>query len=202
MSVAQVIKRVLDVAVAGGALLVASPLLAASAAAVWLDVGTPILFRQRRIGKDASPFELYKLRTMRAAIDKRGRPLPDGERLTAVGKFLRASSLDEIPQLWNVLRGDMSLVGPRPLLPEYLPRYSPAQARRHDVKPGVTGLAQIEGRNALSWPEKFRLDLWYIDHWSLVLDAKILVRTVAVVLSRSGISAPGSATMPPFQGET
>jgi lipopolysaccharide/colanic/teichoic acid biosynthesis glycosyltransferase len=195
------VKRVLDVAVASTSVVVGAPLFAVAAALVYADVGRPLLFRQNRVGQGGRIFELTKFRTMRSATGPDGRPLPDGERLTRVGRFLRASSLDELPQLFNVLRGDMSLVGPRPLLVEYLARYSPEQARRHEVKPGITGLAQVEGRNTLSWPEKFALDVFYIDHWSLALDLRILARTVGAVLRRRGISAAGEATMPEFRGE-
>jgi sugar transferase EpsL len=195
------VKRLIDVAVAASVLVLGAPVLAATAALVYADVGRPVLFRQPRVGLGGRVFELIKFRTMKDAIDRDGRPLPDGERLGRVGRLLRASSLDELPQLINVLRGEMSLVGPRPLLVEYLPRYSPQQARRHEVQPGITGLAQVAGRNALSWPEKFALDVHYVDHQSLGLDLTILARTVAAVLRRDGISAAGQATMPPFRGE-
>ena len=195
------VKRLIDVAVAAAALVVGAPVMAATAALVYADVGRPLVFRQDRVGRGGRVFELLKFRTMKAAVDRDGKPLPDAERLTRLGRFLRASSLDELPQLINVLRGDMSLVGPRPLLVEYLPRYSPEQARRHDVKPGITGLAQVAGRNALSWPQKFELDVYYVDHQSLALDLKILARTVVAVVGRTGISAAGDATMPVFQGE-
>src|SRR5262245_3356942 len=158
-----------------------APLIAATAVLVYVDVGRPLLFRQVRTGRGGEIFELFKFRTMKDAVDASGRALPDRERASAIGQLLRACSLDELPQMINVLRGDMSLVGPRPLLPEYLPRYSPRQARRHEVKPGITGLAQIEGRNGLSWPEKFELDVFYVDHQSLSLDLRILARTVAAV---------------------
>ncbi|HEY0479132.1 MAG TPA: sugar transferase [Kofleriaceae bacterium] len=194
-------KRLLDVTVSASVLVVGAPVLAATAALVWADVGRPLLFRQDRVGLGGRVFELIKFRTMKHAVDAEGRPLPDAARLTRIGRALRASSLDELPQLINVLRGDMSLVGPRPLLVEYLSRYSPEQARRHEVVPGITGLAQIAGRNALSWPEKFALDVHYVDHQSLALDLTILLRTVVAVLRRDGISAAGQATMPPFQGE-
>jgi sugar transferase EpsL len=195
------VKRWIDIAVAASVLAVGAPVLAATAALVYVDVGRPLLFRQPRVGLGGRTFELKKFRTMKDAIDRDGRPLPDGERLTVIGRFLRATSLDELPQLINVLRGDMSLVGPRPLLVEYLARYSPAQARRHEVKPGITGMAQVAGRNALSWPQKFALDLFYVDHQSLRLDLAILARTVVTVIKREGISAEGQATMPVFQGE-
>ncbi|HET9623991.1 MAG TPA: sugar transferase [Kofleriaceae bacterium] len=196
------LKRWIDVALAASVLVAGAPVIAVTAAVVYVDMGRPLLFRQKRVGLGGRVFELVKFRTMRNAVDRAGRPLPDAERLTAVGKFLRAASLDELPQLLNVLRGDMSLVGPRPLLVEYLARYSAEQARRHEVKPGITGLAQVEGRNALSWPEKFKLDVFYVDHQSLALDLKILAKTVAAVVGRRGISAAGDATMPVFQGET
>ena len=195
------VKRLIDVAVGVSALVLGAPVIAATAALVYADVGRPLLFRQDRVGLGGRIFELKKFRTMRDALDRDGRPLPDGERLTRVGRLLRASSFDELPQLINVLRGDMSLVGPRPLLVEYLPRYSPEQARRHEVVPGITGLAQIAGRNGLSWPEKFALDVYYVDHRSLALDLKILAKTFAAVIKREGISAAGQATMPAFQGE-
>jgi len=195
------VKRLIDVALAAAGLVVAAPVMAATAALVYADVGRPLLFRQDRVGKGGRIFELVKFRTMKHAVGRDGRPLPDGERLTRIGRFLRASSLDELPQLVCVLRGDMSLVGPRPLLVEYLPRYSPEQARRHEVKPGITGLAQVAGRNGLTWPEKLALDVFYVDHGSLLLDLKILARTVAAVLARDGITAAGQATMPVFQGE-
>ena len=195
------VKRLIDVAIAASVLAVAAPVMAATAAVVYADVGRPVLFRQDRVGLGGRIFELVKFRTMKDAIGRDGRPLPDGERLTRIGRFLRASSLDELPQLVNVLRGDMSLVGPRPLLVEYLPRYSPEQARRHEVKPGITGLAQVAGRNGLTWPQKFALDVFYVDHWSLALDLKILAKTVAAVIAQGGITAAGQATMPVFRGE-
>lgn len=182
------------------ALVVLLPAFMAVALGVRLRLGRPILFPQVRPGRDARPFELFKFRTMRDARDAEGRPLPDGERLTNFGRFLRRTSLDELPELWNVLRGDMSLVGPRPLLMEYLPLYSPEQARRHEARPGMTGLAQVSGRNALTWEEKFRLDVYYVEHCSLALDIKLLVQTVIAVVTARGISAEGSATMPRFMG--
>ncbi len=199
--VQRVTKRVLDVAIAASVLVVGAPAIAAAAVLVYRDIGRPVLFRQHRVGKDGKIFELLKLRTMRDARDADGQPLPDAARLTATGKLLRASSLDELPQLINVLRGEMSLVGPRPLLIEYLPRYSATQARRHEVKPGITGLAQVEGRNALSWPEKLRLDVYYVDHAGLMFDLQILARTALALIRPRGISAAGEATMPVFQGE-
>lgn len=168
---------------------------------VRMQMGAPVLFRQVRPGRKGELFEMIKFRTMRDAVDDRGQPLPDAQRLTGFGRFLRASSLDELPELWNVLKGDMSLVGPRPLLPEYLPLYSPHQARRHEVRPGITGWAQINGRNALSWEEKFALDVWYVDNRSFLLDLKILWTTAARVIRRDGISAEGEATMARFTGD-
>jgi len=194
-------KRLIDVVAAISVLALGSPVIAATAVLVYLDLGRPLLFRQPRTGLGGRIFELLKFRTMNDAVDADGRPLPDDERLTAIGRLLRASSLDELPQLVNVLRGDMSLVGPRPLLVEYLPRYSAQQARRHEVKPGITGLAQVEGRNGLTWPEKFKLDVYYVDHQSLALDLKILARTVAAVIRREGIRTAAGAAMPYFQGE-
>jgi sugar transferase EpsL len=196
-----VAKRLIDVAAAISALAFGAPVIAATAVLVYIDVGRPLLFRQARPGLGGRIFELLKFRTMKDAVDAAGRPLPDDERLSAIGRFVRACSLDELPQMINVLRGEMSLVGPRPLLVEYLPRYSPRQARRHEVKPGITGLAQVEGRNGLTWPQKFELDVYYVDHQSLALDLKILARTVAAVIRRDGISAAGGAPMPHFQGE-
>ncbi|NWF69109.1 MAG: sugar transferase [Chloroflexi bacterium] len=194
------LKRLLDIGFSLLALcLLALPMLLIAAAIRW-HMGAPVLFRQQRPGLRGQPFTLLKFRTMRAAYDAAGHPLPDAQRLTPLGQFLRRSSLDELPELLNVLKGDMSLVGPRPLLMQYLERYTPQQMRRHDVLPGITGWAQINGRNALSWEERFALDLWYVDHWSLWLDAKILALTVVKVLRREGISADGHATMPEFKG--
>jgi sugar transferase EpsL len=193
-------KRALDLAVGGGALLVLAPVLAATAIAVRRSMGAPVLFRQERPGLGGAPFTVLKFRSMRDARDERGRLLPDAERLTPVGRFLRATSLDELPQLWNVVRGDLSLVGPRPLLMQYLSRYSPEQARRHDVKPGITGWAQVNGRNAISWDAKFALDVWYVDHWSLWLDLKILALTALKVVRRDGIAQQGHVTMSEFMG--
>lgn len=194
------LKRCLDLLGAGAVLVATAPVLAATAVAVRLGLGAPVLFRQQRPGRGGVPFEILKFRTMRDAFDGSGQPLPDAERLTALGRFLRATSLDELPELFNVLKGEMSLVGPRPLLVEYLARYSPEQARRHDVPPGVTGWAQVHGRNALSWEQKFELDCWYVDHWSNELDIQILFKTLVAVLGREGISHPADATMPKFQG--
>ncbi len=194
------VKRAFDIVISASALLILAPVLGV----VWLMVrrmmGPPALFRQVRPGLNGRPFEMIKFRTMRDATDSDGAPLPDAERLTPFGRWLRATSLDELPELWNVLRGDMSLVGPRPLLMEYLPLYSPGQARRHEVRPGVTGWAQINGRNAVSWTRKFELDVWYVDRQNLWLDVKIIVMTLARILKRDGISAPGSATADRFEG--
>ena len=193
-------KRLFDVLVAGWALVVLAPLLAVLAIAVRANLGTPILFRQTRPGWRGRPFTLYKFRSMRDAVDESGTSLPDHVRLTTFGACLRAWSLDELPELWNVLRGDMSLVGPRPLLMEYLPLYTREQARRHDVRPGLTGWAQVHGRNALSWSERFELDVWYVENRTMLLDLRILARTAWKVLGRDGISAPGQATMGRFRG--
>jgi sugar transferase EpsL len=194
------IKRAFDVVIATMVLIIASPLLLLVALAVRVNLGAPVLFRQRRPGLGGRPFTMVKFRTMRDAVGRDGRALPDADRLTPFGKLLRSTSLDELPELWNVLRGDMSLVGPRPLLMEYLDRYTPEQARRHDVRPGVTGWAQVHGRNAVSWEERFRLDVWYVEHQSLSLDLQILVRTFTTVLRRTGVSAQGEATMSVFEG--
>lgn len=194
------LKRLFDISAAALALLILFPVIAVVAWQINRKMGSPVLFRQTRPGLDGKPFEMIKFRTMKDAVDAQGNPLPDSERLTPFGQFLRSSSLDELPELWNVLKGDMSLVGPRPLLMEYLPLYTPEQYRRHEVRPGVTGWAQINGRNALSWEEKFRLDVWYVDNRSLWLDIKILFLTVKKVVVRDGISADGEATMPKFTG--
>ena len=191
-------KRMLDIIGAAGALAVTAPVQAAAAIAVRRQMGSPMIFRQLRPGLGGKPFTLLKLRTMQSKVPGEDLSSSDADRLTLLGVFLRASSIDELPELWNVLRGDMSLVGPRPLLMEYLPRYSSAQARRHEVRPGITGLAQANGRNALSWEEKFNLDVWYVDHVSLGLDLRILWRTVRAVAAREGISAAGETTMPEF----
>ncbi len=193
-------KRLMDIALATVALLLLLPLLVVLSLLVRSKMGSPVIFRQVRPGRGGAPFEMLKFRTMRDAVDADGVPLPDADRLTPFGRFLRSTSLDELPELWNVLRGDMSLVGPRPLLMEYLPLYSTEQARRHEVCPGLTGWAQINGRNALSWDEKFALDVWYVDNRSMRLDLRILWLTVLKVLQRDGISADGEATMPRFQG--
>jgi lipopolysaccharide/colanic/teichoic acid biosynthesis glycosyltransferase len=194
------VKRALDVTAAAAGLLALSPVLGLTALAVRLAVGSPVLFRQVRPGLHGRPFTMVKFRTMRDATDAAGNPLPDEERLTRVGRFLRSTSLDELPELWNVLRGEMSLVGPRPLLMEYLPLYTPEQARRHEVRPGLTGWAQVNGRNAIGWEEKFRLDVWYVDNRSTRLDLKILLLTLRKVFVREGISQQGKATMARFQG--
>ena len=193
-------KRVLDLALAVPALVLLAPVVALTGVLVRARLGSPALFRQRRPGMDARPFTLLKFRTMTDAVDDDGRPLADAERMTPLGRLLRSTSLDELPTLWNVVRGDMSLVGPRPLLMQYLERYDPEQARRHEVRPGVTGWVQVNGRNALSWDEKFALDVWYVDHVSLLLDLRILLGTLGAVLARKGISAGGQATMPEFMG--
>ncbi|MCA9607350.1 MAG: sugar transferase [Myxococcales bacterium] len=194
------VKRCLDVAVSGSALAALSPLLAGITGAELATHGWPPVFRQVRPGQGGRPFAMYKFRTMSEARGPDGELLPDAERLTAFGRWLRATSLDELPELWNVLRGDMSLVGPRPLLMRYLDRYSAEQMRRHEMPPGITGWAQINGRNRIRWEEKFELDVWYVDHWSLGLDVQILLQTVSKVLGRDGISAEGEATMPEFMG--
>jgi lipopolysaccharide/colanic/teichoic acid biosynthesis glycosyltransferase len=190
----------LDRGAALAGLAVLWPVLAGVALVIRVRMGAPVLFVQERPGLGGRIFRVVKFRTMLHAIGRDGRPLPDAERLTALGRFLRAASLDELPQLWNVLRGDLSLVGPRPLLVQYLPRYTPEQARRHDVMPGITGWAQVNGRNAISWDEKFALDVWYVDHWSLALDLRILGLTLLRVVKRDGIAQDGHVTMPEFMG--
>jgi lipopolysaccharide/colanic/teichoic acid biosynthesis glycosyltransferase len=194
------IKRAFDIAAGAAGLLLLLPVLLAVALLVAMLLGWPVLFSQVRPGRGGRPFRMVKFRTMTSACDADGKLLPDAERITRFGRFLRASSLDELPELWNVLRGDMSLVGPRPLLVEYLPLYSPQQARRHEVRPGITGWAQVNGRNAISWDEKFALDVWYVDHQGFLLDMKIIFLTVWRVFRRDGISAAGEATMPKFTG--
>jgi lipopolysaccharide/colanic/teichoic acid biosynthesis glycosyltransferase len=194
------IKSALDFCLALIGVVLLSPLLLAIYLALRINIGSPVMFRQRRAGLDGKIFELLKFRTMTGARDQEGNLLPDDARLTPLGRRLRALSLDELPQLWNVLRGELSLVGPRPLFAEYLDRYTPEQARRHLVKPGITGWAQINGRNAISWEQKFALDTWYVDHWSLWLDFRILMLTVWRVVSRQGISSGDHATMPVFMG--
>jgi lipopolysaccharide/colanic/teichoic acid biosynthesis glycosyltransferase len=193
-------KRAIDVLGAGTALLLGAPVIAVVGVSVRIALGSPILFRQRRPGLHGNTFELLKLRTMTDSRDASGNLLPDAQRLTELGKLLRRLSLDELPQLVNVLRGEMSLVGPRPLLPQYLERYTPEQSRRHDVLPGITGWCQINGRNSLSWEEKFRLDVWYVDNWSLALDARILLITAMTFLRKKDISHGAYATMPEFLG--
>jgi len=193
-------KRALDVLLAGTLLVLLAPLMALLALLVRLTLGTPVFFRQQRPGLHGKPFTLYKFRTMTDARDAQGNLLPDADRLTAFGQFLRSTSLDELPELWNVFKGDMSLVGPRPLLMRYLDRYTPEQMRRHEVRPGITGWAQVNGRNALTWEEKFQMDVWYVDHLSLSLDIKILVMTLWKILKREGISQPGQATVEEFRG--
>lgn len=194
------VKQAVDRSAAAVGLVAVSPVLAAVAVGVRVTMGAPVLFRQERPGLHGKTFRVWKFRSMRDAVDAEGRPLPDEARLTDFGRWLRATSLDELPQLFNVVQGDLSLVGPRPLLVRYLPRYSAHQARRHDVLPGITGWAQINGRNALTWNEKFDLDVWYVDHWSLTLDALILWKTLAKVVAREGISNAAAATMPEFMG--
>lgn len=194
-------KRLLDILGASVGLVILSPALFAVAIFVRYQLGAPVLFCQARPGKNGKPFEMIKFRTMRDAINPNGDPLPDAARLTPLGIRLRSASLDELPGLWNVLKGDMSLVGPRPLLMEYLPLYTPEQARRHDVRPGITGWAQVNGRNAISWNEKFALDVWYVDNRTIWLDFKIIWMTVKKVLIREGISAEGEATMAKFESQ-
>ncbi|MHA3114592.1 sugar transferase [Acinetobacter sp. ANC 4635] len=194
------IKRWLDMIIALTALILLSPVLLVVAYKVRKNLGSPVLFRQTRPGLHGQSFEMIKFRTMKDAIDKDGNPLPDSERLTDFGKKLRATSLDELPELWNVLKGDMSLVGPRPLLMEYLPLYDVEQAKRHNARPGITGYAQVNGRNTIGWEEKFKLDTWYVEHQSFWLDIKILVQTVKKVVVKDGISAEGEVTMSKFTG--
>jgi lipopolysaccharide/colanic/teichoic acid biosynthesis glycosyltransferase len=194
------LKRLFDAFAAAFGLLILTPVILIVAWQVKYKLGSPVFFRQTRPGLHGKPFKMIKFRTMLDAADSEGNPLPDSERMTPFGQFLRASSLDELPGLWNVLKGDMSLVGPRPLLMEYLPLYSKEQYRRHDVRPGVTGWAQVNGRNAISWGEKFKLDVWYVDNRSFWLDLKILLMTVRKVLVRDGISGGGEVTMSRFTG--
>jgi lipopolysaccharide/colanic/teichoic acid biosynthesis glycosyltransferase len=193
-------KRLMDIAVAAVGLIALSPILLVTAITVRVALGTPVLFRQVRPGLHGRPFLLYKFRTMRDDIDTSGATLPDADRLTRLGAWLRSTSLDELPELWNVLRGDMSLVGPRPLLTEYLALFTPTQARRHEVRPGITGWAQVNGRNELTWDDRLALDVWYVDNRSLRLDLRILLRTVRAVVARAGISHAGHATMERFRG--
>ncbi|MCK7645405.1 sugar transferase [Shewanella sp. JNE10-2] len=194
-------KRLLDIVASFCALLLLSPIIALVAWKIRKNLGSPVLFRQTRPGLHGKPFEMVKFRTMKDATDVKGNSLPDAERMTPFGNKLRSSSLDELPELWNVLKGEMSLVGPRPLLMQYLLLYSPEQARRHEVRPGVTGWAQINGRNAISWEDKFKLDVWYVDNRSFWLDLKILLLTVKKVLIKDGISANDHVTMPEFLGK-
>jgi len=195
-------KRFFDLVLTIPAFLLLSPVLGMIALLVWLVDGKPIFFRQSRPGLHGAIFTLIKFRTMRQLVDESGKPLPDGQRLTQLGRFLRATSLDELPEFWNVIRGEMSLVGPRPLLVAYLERYSPEQMRLHEVLPGITGWAQVNGRNAITWEEKFQLDVWYVDHWSLWLDIRILAMTVWKALKREGITQPGEATAEEFRGKS
>jgi lipopolysaccharide/colanic/teichoic acid biosynthesis glycosyltransferase len=193
-------KRIFDLLLTAAGMTLLSPVILTVALLVWAKHGRPLLFRQQRPGYRGKPFYIYKFRTMTDRRDPDGKLLTDAERLTRLGRFLRSTSLDELPELVNVLRGEMSLVGPRPLLMQYLNRYSPQQARRHDVLPGITGWAQVNGRNALTWEDKFRLDVWYVDHWSLWLDVKIIGLTLGKVIRREGISQPGHATAEEFMG--
>lgn len=193
-------KRFIDVILSAFALLLLAPIIVLLFFLIRIKIDSPVFFRQIRPGLHGLPFQMVKFRTMTDARDAAGNLLSDAERLTRFGRFLRATSLDELPELWNVLRGDMSLVGPRPLLMEYLPLYTPEQTRRHEVRPGITGWAQVNGRNALSWEEKFQLDVWYVDHQSFWLDVKIMLLTVRKVLIRDGISAQNDVTMPRFTG--
>ena len=193
-------KRLLDIIIATIALILLSPLYAFVAYKVKKNLGSPVLFRQVRPGLNGKPFEMIKFRTMKDAVDAQGNPLPDSERLTPFGKMLRSTSLDEMPELWNVIKGDMSVVGPRPLLMEYLPLYNEEQAKRHNVRPGMTGHAQVNGRNAISWEEKFKLDTWYVENQSTILDFKIMLKTVQKVIAKDDISAEGEATMTRFIG--
>jgi len=194
-------KRFFDIFISALGLLLLAPVIIVVAFQVHRKLGSPVLFWQVRPGKDGKPFEMVKFRTMREMIDRDGHLLPDSERMTLFGSFLRSSSLDELPELWNVLKGDMSIVGPRPLLMEYLPIYTKEQSRRHEVRPGITGWAQVNGRNSISWEEKFRLDLWYVDNRSFWLDIKVIYLTIKKVLTRDGISAKGEATMSKFTGK-
>ena len=194
------IKRLLDIVIASIALILLSPVYFIVARKVKKNLGSPVLFRQVRPGLHGKPFEMIKFRSMKDALDTAGNPLPDSERLTPFGKMLRATSLDEMPELWNVIKGDMSIVGPRPLLMEYLPLYNSEQAKRHEVRPGITGYAQVNGRNAISWEKKFELDTWYVENQSLWLDFKIMLKTVKKVLAKDDISAEGDVTMHKFTG--
>ncbi|WP_317622543.1 MULTISPECIES: sugar transferase [unclassified Ketobacter] len=195
-------KRILDISVAFVALLLFSPAMLLLSIAIWSSMGRPVLFYQERPGLNSQPFRMMKFKTMRDSIDDDGNQLPDSMRITKLGAFLRSTSLDELPELWNVLKGDMSLVGPRPLLKEYLPLYSQRQLKRHQVRPGITGWAQINGRNSISWKEKFEFDIWYVENQSLWLDLRILILTFIKVVKREGISAEGEASMPKFKGSS
>ena len=194
------LKRAFDIAASASALVLLSPVLAITAYKVKKELGSPVLFRQTRPGLHGRPFKMIKFRTMKDATDKEGNALPDSQRLTEFGKKLRASSLDELPELWNVLKGDMSLVGPRPLLIEYLPLYNAEQAKRHNVRPGVTGYAQVNGRNAISWEEKFKLDIWYAENHSVWLDFKIMLNTIKVVFIKENVNDESGHSMPKFKG--
>lgn len=194
------LKRLLDIVIASSALVLLSPVYAFVAYKVRKNLGSPVLFRQVRPGLKGKPFEMIKFRSMKDAVDAQGNPLPDSERLTPFGQMLRSSSLDEMPELWNVIKGEMSIVGPRPLLMEYLPLYNSEQAKRHEVRPGITGYAQVNGRNAISWEKKFELDTWYVNNHSLWLDFKIMLKTVKKVIAKDDISADGEATMIKFTG--
>lgn len=194
------LKRSFDLTVGSALLVLLCPVMVLILLLLVVSIGRPVFFKQLRPGLGGHPFSLVKFRTMREATDKQGFPLPDRLRITRIGRFLRSTSLDELPELWNVVKGDMSLVGPRPLLREYLPLYSPRQARRHEVRPGVTGWAQIHGRNAISWEEKFELDVWYVENQSFLLDIRILWRTLSQVIRREGINQAGHTTMPRFEG--
>jgi lipopolysaccharide/colanic/teichoic acid biosynthesis glycosyltransferase len=193
-------KRTLDITIAAIGLVLLTPLFVMVALAIRALLGSPVLFRQIRPGKDGKSFTMVKFRSMRDALDNEGEPLADNERLTALGKIIRSTSIDELPELWNVLKGDMSIVGPRPLLPEYLQLYSERQAKRHEVRPGITGWSQINGRNAIAWDEKLELDVWYVEHQSFMLDCSIILKTVGKVFAGSGVSADGQATVEPFRG--
>ncbi|WOE74808.1 sugar transferase [Alterisphingorhabdus coralli] len=195
-------KRAIDLIIALSILLILSPVLLLIALFNWIYLGRPLIFQQKRPGLNGRPFNLFKFRTMKDTVDDSGRALPDAKRLTRYGKLLRSTSLDELPSLWNVVKGDMAIIGPRPLLMEYLPLYSEHQFRRHDIRPGITGWAQVNGRNAISWEEKFAADIWYIDNQSFALDLKIVFMTAKKVISRDGVSAEGEATMPKFTGNT
>ena len=194
------LKRLLDIVIASSALVLLSPVYAFVAYKVRKNLGSPVLFRQVRPGLNGKPFEMIKFRSMKDAVDAQGNPLPDRERLTPFGQMLRSSSLDEMPELWNVIKGEMSIVGPRPLLMEYLPLYNEQQAKRHNVRPGITGYAQVNGRNAISWEKKFELDTWYVENRSLWLDFKIMLKTVKKVIAKDDISAEGEATTTKFTG--